>query len=73
MSLRVKNAKICGRHMCECSLVEERVHHVDEVCHALVDGAAKDAGVEVLGAALHLDEEVADAPEAVGQARLLLA
>ena len=46
------------------SLVEEGVHHVDEVGHALVDGAAKDAGVEVLGAALHLDEEVADAPEA---------
>ena len=35
--------------------------------------APEDAGVEVLGAALDLDEEVADAPEAVGQARLLLA
>jgi hypothetical protein len=48
--------------------------------HALVpagltfmDGAAEDAGVQVLAGALDLEEEVADAAQAVRDARLVLA
>ena len=36
-------------------------------------GASEDPAVQVLGGALDLNEEVADAPQAVGQAGLVLA